>query len=337
MRKIIAALILFLAIAFIYFSFSELENIGTTLHHSDLRFLGAALLIEIIWLLNNAVTLRSIYRLVGIEERKAYMFLVISATNFINTIAPSAGIGGMAILWDEAKKRNHSAGKVTFVGTLYILMDYAAFICVLALGWIVLIRRNNLSIAEVIASIVLLLIAFAFASVVYLGYRSQERLGRVLAWMARTVNRILRPFMRRDYLQVGRAYVFAEEFAEGIASVKGRNRQMLWPFLFSLNNKALLVCILALSFLSFTTPFSVGTIVAGFSIGHLITIVSPTPAGLGFVEGALPLTLNSLGVPWEAAILITLAYRALTFWFFMAVGAVAFRLLQREGLKESGR
>jgi uncharacterized protein (TIRG00374 family) len=68
--------------------------------------------------------------------------------------------------------------------------------------------------------------------------------------------------------------------------------------------------------------------VGGFSIGYLFLIVSPTPSGLGIVEGMLTVALNTLRVKLDAAVLITLAYRALTFWFPLAVGGVAFRLLQ---------
>jgi len=39
-------------------------------------------------------------------------------------------------------------GRVTVVGVLYILFDYLAFFCVLTLGFIVLIRRNNLNPAK---------------------------------------------------------------------------------------------------------------------------------------------------------------------------------------------
>jgi uncharacterized protein (TIRG00374 family) len=78
------------------------------------------------------------------------------------------------------------------------------------------------------------------------------------------------------------------------------------------------------------TPFTVGTLVGGFSIAYLFLIVSPTPSGVGVVEGILPVALSTLRVKWEAAVLITLAYRFVTFWFPLAVGAIAFRLLQRE-------
>jgi uncharacterized protein (TIRG00374 family) len=93
--------------------------------------------------------------------------------------------------------------------------------------------------------------------------------------------------------------------------------------------------VLAFTFLAFETPFTVGTLVGGFSIGYLFLIVSPTPAGLGVVEGVLTVILNTLRVKWEAAALITLTYRAITFWFPLVVGAVAFRFLNRT--QKSGR
>jgi uncharacterized membrane protein YbhN (UPF0104 family) len=41
----------------------------------------------------------------------------------------------------------------------------------------------------------------------------------------------------------------------------------------------------------------------------------------------MTIALNTLRVQMEAALLITLTYRLITFWFPLAVGAVAFRIL----------
>ncbi len=330
MRKIIVVLLLFLAVAFVITSFSELEKTASTLERSDWRFLIAALIFELLWIFNMAATFRTLYRLVDLNENSRHLFLVSAAANFVNVVAPSAGIGGMAVFLDDAKKRNHSTGRVTVVGALFVLFDYAAFICVLALGIIVLIRRNNLNAGEITASIILLAIALTLGLLVYLGYRSAAALGWVLAWMARLINSVMRPFIHRNFVDEARAYAYAEEFAEGISAMRGKRRNLIWPFLFSLNNKALLICVLAFTFLAFGTPFSIGTLVGGFSIAYLFVIVSPTPAGLGVVEGALTLGLNSMRVPWEAAVLITLTYRAVTFWFPLGVGAVALRWLQKQ-------
>jgi len=330
MRKFIFLLVLFLAVLFVFLSFSELENIYNTLEKANWIFLSFAVLFQCIWLYNVATTYSALYRVVELEESRKQLLLMSTAANFVNVIAPSAGIGGMAVFIDAAKRREQPTGRVTVVGVLYVLYDYAAFLCVLALGLIVLIRRNNLNGGELTATAVLLLLALGFSALLYLGYKSAERLGRVLAWCTRLINRIVRPFIHRDYLKEENARFFAHEIAEGVAMMRGKRKELVWPFLFALNNKALLICVLAFTFLALGTPFSVGTLVGGFSIGYLFLIVSPTPAGVGIVESILPVAFTSLRVKWAAAVLITLVYRAVTFWFPLVVGGIAFRILQQK-------
>jgi uncharacterized protein (TIRG00374 family) len=327
MRKIIVALILLLAIVFVFLRFSELKDFLNTLHHSNYRFLIAAFIVELIWMFNSATDYGSIYRLVGLKEKASHLVLVATAANFVNVIAPSVGIGGMAVFLDDAARQNHSTGRVTVVGVLYILFDYLAFFCVLTLGFIVLIRRNNLNPGEITAAAILLVIAGAVAFLLFLGYKSTERLGKALAWMARLVNRIIRPFIHRDYIPAERPFTFSKEVGEGISMLRGKHEELLWPFLFALNNFALLICVLAFTFLALGTAFTVGTLVGGFAIGYLFLIVSPTPSGLGVVEGAMTIALNTLRVDMATALLITLTYRFITFWFPLAIGAVTFRFL----------
>jgi glycosyltransferase 2 family protein len=331
MRKIIISLVIFLAIVFVILRFSELKNVLNTLHHSNYRWLLVAVFIELLWLFNSASDYGSIFRLVGIKEKTPHLVLVATAANFVNVIAPSVGIGGMAVFLDDAVRQNHPTGRVTVVGVLYILFDYLAFFCVLALGFLVLIRRNNLNAGELTAAAILLAIAAGVAFLLYLGYKSAERLGNALAWMARLINRFLWLFLHRDYLQEERAHSFAEEVAEGIDILRGKRIELLWPFLFALNNFILLIGVLASIFLAWgldwETGFSAGTLVGGFAIAYLFLIVSPTPSGLGVVEGVMTIALNTLRVEWAAAALITLTYRFITFWFPLAVGAVAFRVL----------
>jgi hypothetical protein len=330
MRNFIFFLILFLAVVFVFLSFSELRNIIDTLENSNWIFLSFAFLFECLCLFNASTIYRAIYHLVDLKESRKQLFLMTIAANFVNVVAPSAGIGGMAVFLDNARRNNQPTGRVTVIGVLFVIYDYAAFLCVLALGLIVLVRRNNLTTGEIIATCVLLVIAAAVALILILGYKSSEKLGRVLAWFAHGINKVTRPFIHREYIQEEKAYGFARDAAEGIALIRGKRKELIWPFLFALNSKALLICVLAFTFLALGTPFSVGTLVGGFSIGYLFLIVTPTPSGVGFVESILPVALRSLRVPWAAAVLITLVYRGITFWFPLLVGLITFRILHRQ-------
>jgi glycosyltransferase 2 family protein len=329
MRKLIFLIVLFLAVSVVFLSFSEIQNIGQTLEKSNWIFLAIAVLFESLWLYNTSTTIGSIYRWLDMEESRGQLFLMATAANFVNVIAPSAGIGGIAVFLDSAKKRGQPSGRVTVMGILFVLVDYASFLSVLMLGLVVLVRRNNLTAGEITASIILILIALAMAAILFLGYRSSKTLGNILAWLIRLINRVAIFFIHRDYLKEESGYSFANDVAEGISIIQQKRKGLIWPFLFALNGKALLICVLAFSFLALGTPFSVGTLVGGFSIAYLFLIVSPTPSGVGFVESIFPVAMNSLRVPWAAAVLITLVYRGITFWFPFVVGFITFRILQQ--------
>ena len=117
---------------------------------------------------------------------------------------------------------------------------------------------------------------------------------------------------------------------DGLSSLRtAKAGQIVLPLAFTFANKLLLVSILALSFLALNTPVSGGIVVAGFSIGHLFVYASPTPSGIGFVDGILPMALNSLGVSLPRAVLVALVYRAVTLWMPLLLGAIAFRTLEK--------
>ncbi len=331
MRKLLFAVALLLGVVFILFNIAEVEQIATTLRQGDWRFIALAATIEFIWILNLAASFFIIYRAIGLNERLDNLFFQVSAANFVNVVAPSGGMGGITIFISEARRRGFSSARVTIAGVLVVLFDYLGFLCILTLGLIVLFRRNNLSLGELIPSAILISVACVLATVLYLGMRSSRALGNVLAWMARQVNRLLWPFVHRPYIQESKAHAFAEDAGAGLKELRKKPKNLVLPFLLALSNKSLLVCILWLVFLAFSVPYSIGTLIAGFSIGYLFFIVSPTPAGLGFVEGALTLGLRSLNVTLGAATVLTLAYRGITFWLPLLFGMVSFRWLVHRG------
>ena len=145
--------------------------------------------------------------------------------------------------------------------------------------------------------------------------------------MAHAINNIVKPFIHREYLSEARAHEFALEMATDLKALPGKSRSLIKPVLYALTNKALMMVILMASFFAFQVSFTAGTIIGGFSIAYLFLIVSPTPSGIGIVEGVMPLALSSLQVPWSEAVIITLAYRGVTFWLPLGVGAIAFRML----------
>jgi uncharacterized protein (TIRG00374 family) len=329
MRRLIIALVLLLGLLVVITRFTEVELIVATLRRGVWWWLAAGLVVQGAWLITAAYTYKYLYRLLGLPGALPQLLPLVSASLFVNIVAPSAGMGGMAVFITDARHRGLSTPRVTIADVLYVLCEYFSFMCVLAGGLLVLFRRNHLTAVEIGASAALLGVALMLAALLALGASSPPRYERVLIWGARRVNRLLRPLARRDYLSEARAHEFAAETAEGLAALRTTPSAYLPPLALALLGKLLLIATLATVFLAFRVPFTAGTLVGGFSIGHLFVIVSPTPAGVGVVEGALTLGLNSLRVPLEEATVITLAYRGLTFWMPLAYGFAALRVLER--------
>jgi uncharacterized protein (TIRG00374 family) len=280
-------------------------------------------------LVASTATFRALYRLVGLEESWRRVFLMVTAGTFVNVIIPSGGMGGMAVFMDAARRRGQPTGRVMLTGVLYLVGEYTSLLVALTAGFVVLVRRGRLDATELGAAGLLLLLAACIGGVLLVGYKSARQLGILLAWLARSVNRVLRPIVHRDVLSTSAAHAFAAEMGEGFTTLRSNKRQLPLPLALAVINKLLLMLVLALSFLALGVPFSSGTVVAGFSIGHLFFYISPTPSGVGFVDSILPVALSSLNVPFSQAVLVVLVYRLVTFWLPLGAGAVAFRHLQR--------
>lgn len=330
MRKFIFILVTFLAAALIYLSFGEIETIVETIEKGNIGFILLALITQCVWFLGLGFTYASIYRILELNTSIYRLSLMAVASNFVNTIAPTAGVGGMAVFISDAKRNNQPTGKVTVAGMLFVFFDYLAFLVILTLGLIVLFRRNDLDLTEIITSAIMFAMATTLGILLYLGARSADALGNALAWMARLVNRIVQPFTRREMFNEDRARKFAHEMSADLKSLPQHSHNLIQPLLLALLNKTLSMGVLMTCFLAFQVPFSPGTIIGGYAISYLFLIVSFTPAGIGIVDGVMPLTLASLRVEWSQAVIITLAYRGITFWFPLGVGAIAFRILNRE-------
>jgi glycosyltransferase 2 family protein len=239
--EIIFIILLFLGAAFIYLSFSELESVVETLQQGNFWFILLAVLIQLAWFMVAGANYQSLYTLLGMRESVRKLALLYASANFVNTVAPSAGVGGMAVFIGAASRDGHSAGKVTVASMLCLFPRLCRVPVCAHCGLIVLFRRNDLDPTEIGASAVLSPLP-SLGSLLYLGSHSGKALGSALAWMARLVNRLLQPFIHREYLSEERAHEFANEMARDLAALPERPRSLILPFLFADRQDPVDVC-----------------------------------------------------------------------------------------------
>src|ERR1041385_1528592 len=109
MRKILFLLVLFLGAAFVYLSLGEIQNVLQTLRQGNFWFVLIALLIQLGWFVVVGLTFRELYLLLGAHESIYRLALMSAAAAFVNIVAPSAGMGGMAVFIRGVGRRGSSA------------------------------------------------------------------------------------------------------------------------------------------------------------------------------------------------------------------------------------
>jgi len=331
MRNFIIAIGLLLGVVFIASHFAEVEKIAVILQRGDWRFLLLAVILLLIWLINMAGSFKSIFTVLGLDESFLRLLVLVTAANFINVVAPSGGIGGITIFIAEARQKGKTGARALVAGALFVIFDYFGFFLFLGLGLIVLFRRNILGGTEITASVILFLLWLGMSVLVYLGFKSEQALSDVLAWVARTGNRVLKPFRRVKKFNEQGARSIAHDAVEGLNEIRKRPLELIYPFLLALSNKTILLLIFFALFKAYQVPASIGTLIAGTSLAYLFQIVSPTPSGIGIVEGILTLAFRSMYIPVSEALVITLAYRGVTFWLPLFLGTIAFHWVGPQG------
>lgn len=318
-----------LLIAFVWLvvsRFTEIQQLVKTLAGGQWQWILAAVLLQVIYYIVYTALYQSAFTTVEVESRLRDLLPVTFASLFVNVGAPSGGASGAALFVDDAARRGQSAARATAGTVLVLVADFAAFTLVLIVGLIYLFLQHDLVVYEVVGAIILLLMTVGLAGALLLGLWQSERLRRWLNWLQQTLHCLGSRMGHPVALAADWADKHAAEFAQAAQAVAAHPRQLGRTLGVALLAHLVSLASLYTLFLAFHQPISVGPLVAGYAIGILFLIVSPTPMGIGVVEGVMPLVFISLNIPAEVATIVTLAFRGLTFWLPLGLGFV---LLQR--------
>ncbi|NLG96757.1 MAG: flippase-like domain-containing protein [Chloroflexi bacterium] len=325
MRRLLVALVILLGVIFLLTRFAEIQNIILVLQRGNLFFLGLALLAQTVWLFNLSGIYQSVYQALGMKEKRAHLVKLATAANFMTVIAPSAGLSAIAVFATDARQHNRPAARVTVACVLFVLFEYLGILVTIVIGLGALYWRNSLHWSQIAATTLLVSIASGVTFLVYLGTKSANALRTALTRLSRIANTIARPFLRHEAISIDQVSAFAADMADGIAVLRKSPGWFYRPLFLVLLNKAILWAVLSFCLMAFKVPVQASTVIGGLGVAHMFLVGSPMPSGVGIVEGALAVALNSLGVPLGDATVVTLAYRGFSFWMPVMVGMVTIR------------
>lgn len=325
---------LFLLIAFGYALYAyqgQLVDIMQVLRQGIWYLLLTAVLMLGLAVYNQGLLYASIYKALSLpppkERHLSYLYLI---TRFVSVAAPSGGLSGVLPFIQEARRRNVSMGPVLIVNLLYLILWYSTLGVFLFIGLLHLFFIHDLQWFEISNAIILLLADLGLIGGLAIAWTSPHRLEAILNQIGRLVGKVTGLWKRPSPLPPQRIATFIGELDDAFNEIRQVGYQSLsQPALHAFLNEILNLGILFFVAWAFGIRLSFGVLVASYSVGMLFYVMTPTPGGLGFVEGILILVMSSLDVSRESALVITLGYRGLTFWLPFILGFFAYRWFNR--------
>ncbi|MCB8979564.1 MAG: flippase-like domain-containing protein [Ardenticatenaceae bacterium] len=330
LRHILYAVLAVLFARFVYINRGQLVDIVAVLQRGVWYYLLVVVFLFGMAVQNQGRLYSSIYAILHLPPERKKLSAIFLVSRFMSVAAPSGGLSGAVPFIQDARRRNLAVGTVLVANLIYLIVWYSTFTLVLLIGLVHLFLVQDLQWFEVAESFILIGFTALLVAILAMAWLAPNWLSAILHKFTRLAAHIATWLKRPVPLTVSQTDALANELTHTVYLIRHAGwGPALRPFAIALLNELLNLLMLFFVAMAFGVKMNLGVLVATYSIGILFFLISPTPGGLGFVEGILILVMTSLGIADESAATITLAYRGFTFWLPFILGFFALRRLER--------
>ena len=306
----------------------ELEVLGQTIISGQWQWLSAAIVLQFIYYIAYSGVYKFAFDTVDVQSSIWELTPVTYASLFANLAAPTGGAAGAALYVDEVARRGQSRTRATVGVLLMLVIDFGVLALMVLFSLGLLFQMRDLQLYEVVAALILVCSVALMAVALTLGLWRPAWLRQSFAWLQHLTNHVGGWLRRPHLLDAEWSARNTAEFEAAAQAMIRHPRALTWTTLMALFAHALDLLSLYTLFLAFHQPVTWEVLMVGYAMNLLFTIVSPTPNGVGVVEGLLPVIYTSMGLPLATATVISLTFRGITFWLPMLAGFFLLRRLK---------
>jgi glycosyltransferase 2 family protein len=307
---------------------NDLADVAVVLGRGQPSWIVIAVVLQLLWFLNQVLLYRSIYHLLDLPARTTGLLPIVLASNFLNFVTPSASLGAVALFLDDARQRGLDPGKVALASVVRLLLNLVWFGMLLTFTLVALSLRMELMIQYVVAAVLLLGGAAAVVAGLVMAALRPDVLGELLGWVGHLFDRLGRALLGRDLFAEERARRFGLQFGQAASALWSGRRRLPQPWFHVMLFDGLQLSVLYAMVRAFPgdgAALGPVTLVVVYTLGVLFSVVAVTPQGLGLVEVTLVGALTMVGMTMGRAAIVVLAYRGFSFWMPLLVGLAALR------------
>ncbi len=228
----------------------------------------------------------------------------------------AGGVGGAAVTYRVLQKRGMPHSRVLIAVIFQNAFAYSVLFALFAVGLVVLVLRGQANdFALVLATLFLLLLLVLAGYGFWLlnhtsALRRQAR--QVVGWLNRRSSRIDISLSQLDE--------WLDGVVDGWRLLRQDGRRHIRTLGFACGYWAFDIVCLVLVMLAFHEWVPVAYLLIAYGVANVVGSFSPTPGGLGAVEGVMIALLAGFGLASSAAVAVVLVYRLINFWLPIPVG-----------------
>lgn len=291
----------------------DLSSFVKLIRHIRIYIAIIAVLAQLLSYYLNGLYYRSILRIFGHEIHVTRLFQGAMAANFVNYVAPTAGMAGAAFL-SQVLKPEVPRGEGFLTQVMRYALSALAVLIMMPVGIMLVVLGNKSShgIDKVAISSAAIIVV---ASIVIVAFVHQEKqLRRFVNWLGKIGQKYTKKIKQATINE------FAKDFYIGYHKMDQKKRGMLIPFGWSIIYIVVEIGTLYLSFLAFGKVVNPGIVVMGYLLANIASTFGGAFISTGVFELGMIGTFSALGLPFALSLSVTLFYRILNLLIGLPAG-----------------
>lgn len=322
--QLIFGLVILLFFIYIFFHFTEVKQIPALLSSLKWYYILGLVIFEFLFLQNRAQIFKVIYNKFNVAMSMWESLKIFIAAYTANTIAPSAGVAGVALYVSQAEKHNTTKTRVLLITLVFYFINLIALAALLLIPLIYFLTLGQLQTYFWVSALILFVIIILFGILIFLAYKAPKGFLRIVNICIHFIN-FFTKLLHLKLIRNEFANVLLDEL-KYFRLIYKKDPGVFWvPFLLFFLGNFYEIVILYIIFFAFGIHAHWLMLTVVYAISLLFMTISITPGGIGIVEPLMAVIFVSSGISLEISGLAVLIFRIITFWLPLPFGVVIMR------------
>jgi len=320
LRHIFSVVVIILAGWFLYAKFKgTYYDIPLVFKEANLALLWILVLLQALSYVSDGWLSQILLRIAGFRVGFKNTLSVAVLGVLGGQIAPL--FGGTMLIFYFYKKLKLPSGTILFLTTSWTLCNFAVafFFFVFSLFFM---PKSDLSLISQPAVTVILFLSLALTLLIYFLMKQGGRyLMALLDFLARFLNRVGKAFKKGHLVDPAKPRKFVSDFYQSYNLLISNKRRLPEIILASTMYYLTNILTLYFAFWVFGYHLTLTTVIFGFTLASILTVLALIPATPGVMEASLTVVFLKLGIPAHIALLTIVLYRLLSYWLPLPLSA----------------